>query len=219
MAIGIIVGFLVLALGFALWGLSQIPSLPGFSTSGSTSVEDPTPTPGATSEEGSGGADSDGDGVPDAAAQGTPLTFVAAVDFDPLGDGAENPEDLPAILDGDESTSWSSEGYRNASFSGLKAGVGVVLDLGQSSTISEVMLTLPLSAGGSIYTTDDQRFFTARPAIGSDMQPAGTFTGEGSVSVPLAAGTQGRYVIVWFTEISRQGDWYRARLAGASATS
>ena len=39
-------------------------------------------------------------------------------------------------------------------------------------------------------------------------------------TVDLADGASGRYVIVWFTEISTGGEqWFRARLAGASATS
>ena len=131
----------------------------------------------------------------------------------------ERAEDLPKILDGDDSTYWQSQGYQNATFSGLKPGIGVVLDLGEPSTISEVTLELPIAAKGSIYVTDDDAYADTRPAIKTDMERAGAFSGEGSVSVELAAGTEGRYVIVWFTEVSRSGEWYRARLAGASATS
>lgn len=212
-AIGIIVGVLVLAFGFALWGLSQIPSLPGFESEEPTLVT-PTPTDGATDED----STPDEEEAPGPSA-GAALTFVSAIDFDPLGDGEERPEDLANILDGDDSTYWQTQGYQNATFSGLKPGVGVVLDLGVPSTISTITLELPLEASGSLYVTDDDAFADERPAIRSDMEPAGTFNGEGSVTVELASGTSGRYVIVWFTETSRSGEWYRARLAGASATS
>lgn len=216
MAIGIIVGVLVLAFAFALWGLSQIPSIPGFSGDDGPLI---TPTEPANEAEEDAGSTDEGDTAPAPDAAGQPLTFANAFDYDPLGDGEERAEDLPKILDGDDSTYWQSQGYQNATFSGLKPGIGVVLDLGEPSTISEVTLELPIAAKGSIYVTDDDAYADTRPAIKTDMERAGAFSGEGSVSVELAAGTEGRYVIVWFTEVSRSGEWYRARLAGASATS
>lgn len=216
MAIGIIVGVLVLAFAFALWGLSQIPSIPGFSGDDGPLI---TPTAPANEAEEDAGSTDEGDTAPAPDAAGQPLTFANAFDYDPLGDGEERAEDLPKILDGDDSTYWQSQGYQNATFSGLKPGIGVVLDLGEPSTISEVTLELPIAAKGSIYVTDDDAYADTRPAIKTDMERAGAFSGEGSVSVELAAGTEGRYVIVWFTEVSRSGEWYRARLAGASATS
>lgn len=223
LAVGIIVGFLVVALALAVWGLSKLPSsLPGLTSSdGSTSIASPT-TPETESESEDGTAtsdDEDGGTVTEAAAAGQPLEFSGVVDYDPLGGGDERPEELPLILDGDESTFWGSEGYRDSTFSGLKAGVGVILDLGAESSISSVDLVLPTTATGELYVTSDEAFFSNRPALSEEMEPAGTFSGEGSVTSELADGTSGRYVVVWFTEISQEGDWYRARLAAASATS
>lgn len=221
MAIGIIIGFLVLALGFAMWGISRIPSLPGLPSTDETGIASPPPTtdPDATAEETGSPTETDtGSGPPDAQTPGQPLSIAGVVDYDPLGDGEERPEELGRITDGDDSTFWGSEGYRNAQFSNLKAGVGVVLDLGEASSISEITLVLPSPASGSLFVTDEERFFTERPAP-DELEAVGTFTGEGSVATGVAEGTSGRYVIVWFTEISRSGDWYRARLSGASVTS
>lgn len=220
MAIGIIIGFLVLALGFAMWGVSRIPSLPGLPGGGDeTGIASPSPTAGSTETGDVTGSPTDtGNGPPGTQTPGQPLTIADIVDYDPLGDGTERPEELDRITDGDDSTFWGSEGYRNATFSNLKEGVGVVLDLGESSSVSEVTLVLPSAASGSLFVTDDERFFTERPAP-DELEPAGDFSGEGSVTSELADGTAGRYVIVWFTEISRSGDWFRARLAEASVTS
>lgn len=224
LAIGIIVGFLVIALAFAIWGLSKLPSsLPGLSSSdGSTSISTPEPEDEAgedTSGEDTSGEAADADVTPEAPAAGQPLQFTAAADYDPLGDGTERPEDLALILDGDASTAWMSQGYRNSAFSNLKEGLGVILGLGAESSLSAVDLVLPLAVSGEVYVTSDEAFFANKPALPEEMSPAGTFSGEGSVTVELADGTRGRYVVVWFTELARDGDWYRARLAGAGATS
>ena len=220
MAIGIIVGFLVLALVFAMWGLSRIPSLPTFGGSDEAGpAPTGTPTPGATE-----GGDAEGEeggtdgGESGAAPPAGPLTIAAVTDYDPLGDGAERPEELERILDGDDSTAWASEGYRSSEFSGLKAGLGVILDLGEAASVREVSLVLPSESTGTIHVTDDGAFVEGAEL--GDLAAAGSFDGEGTVTVTLEQAVTGRYVIVWFTEISTGGEeWYRARLAGASVTS
>lgn len=216
LALGIIVGFLVLALVLAMWGLSRIPSLPTLTSDTSEPAATGTATAGATDS----ATDTDGDGTADAPAAPAPLTFTAVQDYDPLGDGAERPEDLPLILDGDDATAWGSEGYRSASFSGLKPGLGVVLDLGEPSPISTLTLVLPSETTGRVFVTDDEGYAGEGKPLAEDLAEAGTFEGSGTVTVDLAEGASGRFVIVWFTEISTGGEqWFRARLAGASATS
>ena len=219
LAIGIIVGFLAVALAFAVWGLSKLPdSLPGLSSSdGSTSIatSEPEETEGTAAPSGDGSSPA----APAAPAGGQALDFTAVADYDPLGDGGERPEEVALILDGDESTFWGSEGYRNSTFSNIKEGLGVILDLGAESSISAVDLVLPSESSGELYVTSDESFFANKPVLPEDWEPVGTFSGEGSVTTELADGTRGRYVVVWYTEIARQGDWYRARLAEAGATS
>ena len=223
MAIGIILGFIVLALGLAMWGLSKVPSLPGLPDLSETAVASPPATTDPDADEdgtevdgGTGEAPAGPDAV---STPGQPLTFTDVVDYDPLGDVEERPEQLPNIIDGDATTFWNSMGYQSTTFSGLKEGMGVVLDLGESSSLSEVTLDLPLANTGRIYVTDDDTYFTERPALADDLEPVGEFTGPGATSVELAEGTAGRYVIVWFTNTVSIGEWHRAQLAGASATS
>ena len=216
LALGIIVGFLVLALLLAMWGLSRIPSLPTLSSATDEPAATGTATAGATDP----ATDTDGDGSPDTPAAPAPLTVTAVTDYDPLGDGAERPEDLPLILDGDDATAWGSEGYRSATFSGLKPGLGVVLDLAEPSPVSTLTLVLPSQTSGRVFVTDDEGYAAEGKPLADDLPEAGVFEGSGTVTVDLADGASGRYVIVWFTEISTGGEqWFRARLAGASATS
>ncbi|MDO5502112.1 MAG: hypothetical protein Q4G67_02950 [Actinomycetia bacterium] len=217
MAIGIIIAAILVALGFAMWSLSQLPGLPSLGASGSSTgmvTEEPNgETPGAQTTETPPAA------PPPAPPPSTPepLTFTEAIDYDPLGDGEERPEELPFILDGDAETSWMSAGYASENFAGLKTGLGIILDLGEVSSLSEVTLELPLETTGTIFVSEEA---IDRFAIPQDQAEAvGEFTGSGTVSTELAEETSGRYVVVWFTDTTREGDWHRVRLGGASATS
>lgn len=63
--------------------------------------------------------------------------------IDPAEDGRENDEQLPNLLDGDEETSWETEGYNSeAAFRSLKAGrgLGIVIDLGTVREVTAVEL-------------------------------------------------------------------------------
>lgn len=219
MAIGILIGALVLALAFAVWGLSSMPGLPGLTSGDGQSLARPAATDADQGDETGSGDEGDDASTNAPPVQSQPLTFTAAKDYDPFGDGSENPDRLPRILDGDTGSWWGSEGYRSSAFSNLKPGLGVVLDLGETSSVSAVTLELPGTSKGALYVTDDAGYYSDGKPLADDLAKAGEFNGEGSVSTTLTEGSSGRYVIVWFTEISRDGDWYRARLAGASATS
>ncbi len=69
-----------------------------------------------------------------------PLKIDELEAFDPEGDGGENDENLPALLDDDESTTWRTDIYGSAEFGGLKDGVGFTLDLGQQRAVRSVEL-------------------------------------------------------------------------------
>lgn len=60
-------------------------------------------------------------------------------DVDPEGDNVENPDRLPNLIDGRESTVWSTELYRSELFGGLKTGVGFDFTLEGKATIIEIV--------------------------------------------------------------------------------
>ena len=70
-------------------------------------------------------------------------TLVAVTkmkDYDPEGDQTENPDQLPNLIDDKESTSWSTELYKSASFGNLsKDGVGLEFTLSEPATIMEIV--------------------------------------------------------------------------------
>src|SRR5712692_4622606 len=72
---------------------------------------------------------------------GTPLRIAAVQDFDPFGDGHEGHRTVQNIADGNPQTFWSTESYKSSpNFSGLKSGVGVILDLGRPTDVGKAQL-------------------------------------------------------------------------------
>lgn len=72
-------------------------------------------------------------------------TMVAVThldDVDPEGDAVENPDQLPNLIDGRESTTWRTELYRSSLFGGLKTGVGFDFTLEEEATIIEIVSTV-----------------------------------------------------------------------------
>ncbi|GAC1323272.1 MAG: protein kinase family protein [Mycobacteriales bacterium] len=71
------------------------------------------------------------------------LTPTGVRDFDPEGDGRENPDKVPLATDADPSTAWETDTYQSRpDFGGLKSGVGLVADLGRPSQVGAVQLLL-----------------------------------------------------------------------------
>ena len=114
------------------------------------------------------------------------------------------------MFDGNPATYWQSEGYQGPKFGGLKAGVGLLVDLGTTATPKQIVLNLPTPNSFEIYLSPEPDRGTATPF--------GQQTGvTGVVTATVPAGTTGRYVIVWFTDAPQgQDGWFRATLAEVS---
>ena len=83
-----------------------------------------------------------------------PVRRLVADDFDPQGSTPreENPESVPIAVDGDPATTWSTSTYQqNFGPAGLKTGVGLVVDLGATKGVRQVVVGPvggPTVAGG-----------------------------------------------------------------------
>jgi serine/threonine-protein kinase len=119
------------------------------------------------------------------------VTLEAVSAHDPEGDGREHPEDVPAATDGDPATYWTTERYND--FARTKSGVGLVLDAGETTKLSELTLSTPTPG------------FTARIEAGSE--PDGPFrpvsgeqTVDGTATFRLRD-ADARYYVVWIVDI------------------
>jgi len=131
------------------------------------------------------------------------LTPARADDFDPQGDPPEEyPELVPNVLDGDAGTAWHTSTYdQQFGPGGLKDGVGILLDLGETKAVGSVAVTFgdaPTSA---------ELFVTARrpsDVAGLTSVAGGRATGTELTLAPDTA-AEGRYVLVWLTSLPHPG--------------
>src|SRR6478735_7297066 len=160
------------------------------------------PTPGSSEEPTS-------TTTPSAAAP-TPFADLTADDFDPQGAAPreENPDSVPNVLDGDPATSWSTSTYeQNFGPAGLKTGVGLVIDLGTTKAVRQVLVT---TAGGQ---TSLAAYVTSEPPTGvSGLTPVGTASGDGELSIDLDEPVSGQYVTVWLTLLPQLSDGFRGTI-------
>lgn len=141
----------------------------------------------------------------------TPFTGLTATDFDPQGAAPqeENPEQVPLALDGDSQTFWQTAAYlQNFGPTGLKDGVGLVVDLGATMGVREVEVA---TLGGP---TDVSVYVTGKTPTGvAGLTPVGTAAGIGGLTVSLDEAVSGRFVTVWLTSIPPVAGEFRGTIA------
>jgi hypothetical protein len=160
-------------------------------------------TPSASTAAGTSGATR-------GAAAGASVPIVSADVFDPLGDGQpENNKDVPKAYDGDPSTSWSTLEYRGSpKFGNLKAGVGIVLDLGTSKSLSGVTITTTTPGASVEVRTADQ------PADKLDgYRSAANGKLDATTNMTFAKPVKARFVLVWITGLVSGDNGFSAAIS------
>ncbi|PZF83702.1 murein biosynthesis integral membrane protein MurJ [Jiangella anatolica] len=170
--------------------------------------DDPTPTTSATE-----GATTPPEDTP--AADPTPHAVAAATDFDPAGNGEENPSDVENVFDDDPESAWTTVNYYDP-LEAQKAGVGVYLDLGQTVSVREVQLAL-INAGAAFELRVAPEDASQAPADLDGWTAVDTVEGaEQNVTRTLDEPVSTRYLLVWFTQLPRADDGnYRSGIAEA----
>lgn len=143
-------------------------------------------------------------GTPSASAGGDLVTLedVSADDFDPQGDPPEeNPDDTANAVDDDPETSWSTSTYQQQlGPDGLKTGVGLLLDLGETHEVDA--LELDLVGEGTrfeVYLADE------RPTDVAGLTAAGQEELPGGM-VGLTGDRSGRFLVLWLTALPPTDD-------------
>jgi eukaryotic-like serine/threonine-protein kinase len=114
------------------------------------------------------------------------LTSVAS--YDPDGDGQEHDDDVRAATDGNRSTEWTTENYRDFT----KPGVGLVLDAGRPAELSRVVIE---SGEGGF-----EAQIKASTRRDGDFVEVSDFENVGAAASILEVDTEGRsyrYYLVW----------------------
>jgi serine/threonine protein kinase len=123
-------------------------------------------------------------------------TLTAIKDYDPFGNGEENPELVSKAIDRDSATAWRTVQYRGADLAG-KPGLGLLLDLGETSKVNSVSIEFSRAGQGvSIYVSGSQ----TPPLESSELLGQVAFSGN-SQTIRNSNPKTGRYVLVWLTRL------------------
>ncbi len=136
------------------------------------------------------------------------VSDTVADDLDPQGEDQEEFPDLVGFaVDGRPNTSWRTQTYdQQFGPGGLKAGVGLVVDLGASTDVRRVSVDLVgAPTGVSVYLTEDP------PTDVAGLKPIAKEISDGRLDVETK-GT-GRYVIVWLTSLPTVDGGFRGSIA------
>ena len=145
-------------------------------------------------------------------AEPTPVPASAA-DFDPQGDPPEeNSELAPLVVDGDPSTTWRTNTYRqNFGPGGLKTGVGLLLDLGEIRDVREVEVTLRGAPTEVELLVSEE---TEAPEVAADLRAVTSGTAdEDTVTLAPEEPARARWVVVWLTSLPTVDGGFRGVVA------
>ena len=137
-----------------------------------------------------------------------PIAILSATGFDPQGDQRENNSQAARVYDGDPATTWTSELYATPHFGNLKKGVGLLLDLGQPTSVHKV--TIDLASGPvdlTVYAATSPSIQGAA-VIGTASAASGRIQLKASTVMP-----ESQFIIVWFTSLAQDGSQFGASIS------
>lgn len=172
----------------------------------------PPQTSAAPPSDGGGEEPAEEEATTEEAPAAPPAQLTGLEVFTPGTDLApDNADQTDRMTDGDPDTFWSSKIYQNAQYEGTeKDGVGVRLDLGETSTLTAVVLTTARNSGGAI----ELRAVAEDGSLG-DVLATGEFAGDGEVRLAPEEPVETHQVALWFPELPSDSErgGYRGRIA------
>ena len=120
---------------------------------------------------------------------------VAAFGPAGLADG-DNPQLAALAVGRNAATPWYSQWYATPGFADLKAGTGLLLDMGRTVTVSSVRLSLVSHSGADLALRAG-----SKPVLSSLPQVASAPNAGSTVHFQLGAPAHVRYVLIWFTKL------------------
>lgn len=138
------------------------------------------------------------------------LPIAKVKDFDPMGDGSENPTKVPMAYDNDPATYWETMWYKSADLGGLKPGVGLIVDLGSAKSVSQVRVDFVGTTDVQLMTATDS---SVMPTDLSAFTKVATGSGTDVALAPKGKLTS-RYLLVWLTKLPLAPDGtYRGKVS------
>jgi F5/8 type C domain len=177
--VGIVVVLVLAAVGFAAWSVSRNPH---------HLATTPPPRPHSSSP---------------GAAAAVQLKPVSASSFNPLGRPPGSNEDAGETgnaIDGSASTFWHTSYYvGNPVFGGLKPGTGLLLDMGRTVRLSQVLVQFGTTCCAHVQIEIGNDSTTAASALSTFTVVQNSATAQGNTTFNMTKSVTGRYVLIWLT--------------------
>ncbi|MGP8001159.1 MAG: protein kinase family protein [Streptosporangiaceae bacterium] len=135
------------------------------------------------------------------------LTPVKAEGFDALGlandPGDEDNGQAGLAIDNKPATAWHTQFYdQSPFFGGLKAGTGLLIDMGKPVRLRSIQLTFGPEAGANVDIEVGSNASISPQGLASFTKVAKEKNvGSGTQTFRTSASASGRYVLIWFTKL------------------
>ncbi len=193
------------------WGAVTLVLLVGFALAGGQLVMSALDGDGAAGDDRSTSESSTP--AESAAATGTPIPVRQVRSFDPPpdGNGDENGDRAARAVDGDRSTAWTTKSYDDPfGPTGLKDGVGLLLDLGSRTKVGSVTVWVDDGSTDLEVLAADQR----GQELGDYDLMAKAVDVDGRAVFRPTEPLQARYLLVWLTSVPvADGPRYRGAIS------
>jgi hypothetical protein len=134
------------------------------------------------------------------------LKPVGASGFDPLSTSAQDPSNENSsqaqyAIDPSPRSAWHTQWYATARFGSLKAGTGLVLDMGRAVRLSSVKVTFGTASGANVRIELGNSDTRSPATLGSFKTVAKANNVVGAHTFAVSSAAEGRYVLIWFTKL------------------
>jgi eukaryotic-like serine/threonine-protein kinase len=144
-----------------------------------------------------GGEQLGNDNSPSATTTEVRLPSGAASEFDPEADGQETGTERLAIDSNPTGTAWTTEHYDTEDFGGLKDGVGLAIDAGDTISAKSIEIRSPTPGwDAEIYESDG----SPPSELSGWGQPVATITGGGGRESVALPGKPAQSFLIWITK-------------------
>jgi putative peptide zinc metalloprotease protein len=139
------------------------------------------------------------------------LTPVSAHGFDPLASpgsdpGDENNAEAQYAIDANPATAWQTQYYLGSPYlAGLKAGTGLILDMGRPVRLSSVTITFGAAPGADVAIEVGNDNALAPATLPTFTTVASADGIGGTYTFTTSSPAAGRYVLIWFTKLPPAG--------------
>jgi hypothetical protein len=147
---------------------------------------------------------------------------VSAHGFDalnPTDSGDENTDQAANVLQ-PNSTGWATQQYyRSPYFGNLKAGTGLILDLGKPVRVSSITVTFGSVPGADVQIKVGSSDVRSAANLASMTTVASQNDVSGSYTFTVQRPVDGRYLVIWFTKLPPMapgGNKYMAQIFGVA---